>query len=394
MKKFALACALALLPAVASATSVSMTAPYPGTTVNAGTRVSFTVLPSGFNHPTYQVVDSFGGGVSNVNIDSLGNFFWTPNISDVGVHTITISVSDTSGASANTAVSVTVNKGPTASASTVDPFVTAGSPVTFSVVTTGLTNPTYTVADSFSPSSLPSTAMGQDGSFRWTPVGQDVGVHTITVTASDSMGYTATTSQTITVLAPTTLTIIKLSPGYTVHVGELLTFTATTTGFVAPTFTVTDDFSTSTTATIDAAGNFSWTPQSSDIGGHPFALVVSDRVRTLNARFVVTVPPAPAGTPAAPVQKVSPSTASVGTPASHPSAAAYTFTKFLSVGSTGTDVTALQNILIAQGYLKVGATSYFGALTKAALMRYQSTHSLSPVGYVGPGTRAALNSGK
>ncbi len=66
--------------------------------------------------------------------------------------------------------------------------------------------------------------------------------------------------------------------------------------------------------------------------------------------------------------------------------AAYTFTKDLTVGSTGADVTALQN--------KLGvtpATGYFGAITKAAVMAYQSANGLPATGFVGPMTRAKLN---
>lgn len=76
-------------------------------------------------------------------------------------------------------------------------------------------------------------------------------------------------------------------------------------------------------------------------------------------------------------------------------AAAYNFTKDLSFGAHGTDVTELQKILIAEGYLKIPApTAYFGALTKAAVVGYQKAHKVSPTsGYVGPRTRPELNKG-
>lgn len=76
-------------------------------------------------------------------------------------------------------------------------------------------------------------------------------------------------------------------------------------------------------------------------------------------------------------------------------AEAYNFTKNLTLGSQGDDVTELQKILIAEGYLNIPApTGYFGALTKAAVIAYQKAHGISPQsGYVGALTRAELNKG-
>jgi len=77
-----------------------------------------------------------------------------------------------------------------------------------------------------------------------------------------------------------------------------------------------------------------------------------------------------------------------------------TFTRDLTVGSRGDDVTALQNLLIsankgpaAQALAAAGATGYFGQLTKAALAEYQAAVNISPAaGYFGPITRAYVNS--
>lgn len=68
------------------------------------------------------------------------------------------------------------------------------------------------------------------------------------------------------------------------------------------------------------------------------------------------------------------------------------FTRNLTVGSKGDDVSALQQILINGGYLKIAApTAYFGNLTKAALAAWQAASHISPaVGYFGPLSRAAL----
>ena len=80
-------------------------------------------------------------------------------------------------------------------------------------------------------------------------------------------------------------------------------------------------------------------------------------------------------------------------------AAAATFSNNLTVGSTGADVVALQNALIAGGYnipaISSGAATpgYFGSQTKSAVMAYQAKNSIPNTGFVGPLTRAALNGG-
>jgi peptidoglycan hydrolase-like protein with peptidoglycan-binding domain len=75
------------------------------------------------------------------------------------------------------------------------------------------------------------------------------------------------------------------------------------------------------------------------------------------------------------------------------SSAAVMFNKDLTIGSTGSDVTALQNWLIAKGYsIPAGATGYFGAQTQAAVAAYQAANGITPAaGYFGPITRAKVN---
>ncbi|MDP2704253.1 MAG: peptidoglycan-binding domain-containing protein [bacterium] len=73
-------------------------------------------------------------------------------------------------------------------------------------------------------------------------------------------------------------------------------------------------------------------------------------------------------------------------------AGSYFFTQFLSVGSENAEVTALQQKLTALGFYSGPVTGYFGPLTETAVSNYQSARDISPVGYIGPGTRAILNS--
>src|SRR3989344_3684600 len=88
-----------------------------------------------------------------------------------------------------------------------------------------------------------------------------------------------------------------------------------------------------------------------------------------------------------------------GTPAT---TGGYTFNTNLMVGSKGADVMNLQKVLNMSADTQVASTgagspgnetSFFGPATKAAVMKFQTKNGISPVaGYVGPVTRAKLNS--
>jgi murein DD-endopeptidase MepM/ murein hydrolase activator NlpD len=71
----------------------------------------------------------------------------------------------------------------------------------------------------------------------------------------------------------------------------------------------------------------------------------------------------------------------------------YVFTQNLTVGSKGEEVKQLQLKLKALGYFTYPTiTSYYGTVTRDAVIRFQKAKGIEPVGYVGPKTRAALNS--
>ena len=73
-----------------------------------------------------------------------------------------------------------------------------------------------------------------------------------------------------------------------------------------------------------------------------------------------------------------------------------TFTSNLTIGSTGSEVVALQDLLISRGHLVMPAgvsKGYFGPLTQQALAKMQAANGISPaVGYFGPITRNFVNS--
>jgi peptidoglycan hydrolase-like protein with peptidoglycan-binding domain len=69
------------------------------------------------------------------------------------------------------------------------------------------------------------------------------------------------------------------------------------------------------------------------------------------------------------------------------------FTRDLTICDRGSDVRALQEILIAAGDLHITTpTTYFGSFTQTALAEYQQAHGITPAaGYFGPKTRAWVN---
>lgn len=62
----------------------------------------------------------------------------------------------------------------------------------------------------------------------------------------------------------------------------------------------------------------------------------------------------------------------------------------LRLGNYNHDVTELQVYLAKAGYFYSNATGYFGPLTFSAVTRYQGDHGLPRTGYVGPLTRAII----
>jgi len=58
--------------------------------------------------------------------------------------------------------------------------------------------------------------------------------------------------------------------------------------------------------------------------------------------------------------------------------------------NTSNDVSALQDFLNTNGYLKNTATGYFGSATLKAVKAFQKANNISPTGYVGPVTRAKI----
>lgn len=97
-----------------------------------------------------------------------------------------------------------------------------------------------------------------------------------------------------------------------------------------------------------------------------------------------------------PADKAAAATAAISTTSTTSTASCGSYTRDITMGSTGADVVALQDFLVAKGHLVIPAgvsKGYFGALTRSALAKYQASVMISPaVGYFGPMTRAKVAS--
>ena len=71
--------------------------------------------------------------------------------------------------------------------------------------------------------------------------------------------------------------------------------------------------------------------------------------------------------------------------------AGHKFTSNLTYGDSGSEVTALQQKLEAEGYYSGPITGYYGYLTTAAVRSYQKAKGISQTGTMGPLTMSALN---
>ncbi len=133
--------------------------------------------------------------------------------------------------------------------------------------------------------------------------------------------------------------------------------------------------------------NLPWAPF---LGSYPWTLTPGFGTKTVYVRF---------GNNGSPITDVTDSITFVGPGGSIGQgqvlgASVYNFTRLLQLGSKGADVTELQKILIAGGYLKVDApTGYFGTMSVEAVKAYQAANGLEQAGIVGPKTRAILNKG-
>jgi hypothetical protein len=389
---FLAAAGLPLSAAFADSPTLSIQSLSPGSTVQVGNEITFTLVPASFSGTvSYTVSDSMtGSSVTSNDVNSSGVFVWIPTQADAGQHTITVTASDGTN-SATASQSLTIIGTPAVSIQSLSASTTApGTPITFTAVATSFqANPVYTVSDSANSSTLVSSDINSSGQFSWTPGNTDIGQHNITLRVTDSDGESATMMFTLYVQGAGSLNISSPSPGTSVPAGTSVSFTAIPASFTPISYTASDSFASSsiTNNNISQSGYFVWTPTQYDVGSHTITITAGEygSSQTFATSTMLTVTPS---------SYIAPTTIPVYTQTTttpSPSLPTYVFSVYLKPGSQGADVTELQRVLIKDGYLSASATGYYGSLTEVAVEQYQAAHGIDQLGVVGPSTRAALN---
>ncbi len=288
--------------------------------------------------------------------------------------------------------------------SDADGVVIAGTPVTvtatFSEPVQDGPAPTLTVSGA---DSVPSAVMTKTDSTHYTysyVAGSNTGTAVFTVDTAIDMAGNAQVANSGTLILDNTAPVITLngaSPDAAVtslfqtytdagatatdnHDGVVAVHTTGAVSLLAPgtytlTYTATDTVGNTSTSTRDVVVTVSGNNgQVSGGGGGGGGGGNGAPVGTLgNTTPTAVIPTVPAGGEVL-------------------GASTYHFTLTLRLGSRGTEVTELQKVLIAGGFLKIPApTGYFGLLTQTAVKLYQTKYGIPSTGLVGPLTRAQLN---
>ncbi len=185
------------------------------TNIDIGQPVSLTCTPAGGASP-YSFAWTFGDGSTGTG-QTVSHTYAT-----VGSKTVTCTVTDNLGTTANGATTLTVSSDPTVTASASHPSVDVSQPVTFSATPSGGSG-----GYSYAWSGLPSGCTNS-GAATVTCSPTSAGTSTVTVSVTDSNGYVNTGSLSFTVYALPSATLAA-SPA-SVDVGRSVTFTANPSG--------------------------------------------------------------------------------------------------------------------------------------------------------------------
>ena len=144
----------------------------------------------------YYMASNLNPNVASVNLMSTNII-----VTALTLGNTTVSICQTGGqcASLYVVVSSTVNQPAALALSSATQSVMLGGQATFTITPTGFTNPTYTLSDSFAGTTAISADINSSGVFTWTPALTDVGLHSITVVATDLYGHSASTTAQISV---------------------------------------------------------------------------------------------------------------------------------------------------------------------------------------------------
>lgn len=379
------------LPTITLADTLSIASLTPNYQVTAGTAISFQVTSFSYAYNLFTISDSLpGSSISNSTLNTRGRFNWKPSQMDIGTHVLTIVAADASGDKNSITQTLIVLPPSALSIQNISPeggSLFPSNAVTFSVGTQGYVSPTFSLSDSFAGSSISNSNITAGGNVSWTPTSNDVGPHNILITVRGSNGRSDTVYQSFTVNG---IALQNISDTHAT-VGSRFTFTIAPYGMNNPSYRVGDSAVNNSIDSSAFSGNsFSWTPLAQDAGTHILTINATDASGN-SSRTRMTVMVVPVVSSASDASLVVSSAPAPSTTPAKLTTSRHTFTTDMKEGSTGKEVAELQKKLKAGGFYTGPMTSSYGAITKAAVIRFQKAKHISAAGVVGIATREALN---
>lgn len=399
------------------------------------TPISFAANASDLDGNTITYTLSGTAATAGATIDSMtGAFSWTPTESNgPGTYTATVTATDDgtpaplAGTSSFTITVNEVNLAPISNDLSVTTNEDTTATTTLTATDSDVPVQTLTYSIVTQPTNGTLTLIGDQAVY--TPNQNWFGTDSYEYVANDGVTTSATSTVTVTVQSVNDLPVMTLlgstplllTVGYKDYVDPMVSVMDVEDGDISASATSTPVLSTDNigdyvitySVTDSDSGTASVTRNVSILyrlgGAEGISGVVGcrdPRATNYNASAgydgVTCVYPAPAqvgqvlGASTSTVE-TSPQTSSstnsiIISVSSNPSPEKFLFTRNLRFGMKGEDVGELQKILIAQKYLAIEVpTLYFGPFTRAAVMKWQTAHSIPATGLLGVSSRAILN---
>ncbi|MGD0735485.1 MAG: putative Ig domain-containing protein, partial [Terracidiphilus sp.] len=253
-------------PAITSASS---------TTFAVGTAGSFSFTATGY--PTTMTYSVTAGSLpSGVTLSSAGLLSGTPAAATGGTYPITVTASNGVGTAATQSFTLAVNQAPAFSlGATGSGTMAVNTPNIVLIFTSGY--PTAAITES---GALPTGVTFVDngnghGTLSGTPGATTGGLYNLVFTASNGISPNATLNYALTIKQPIAFTSV---PATTFTAGTAGSFTLTTTGYPAPTFSETGALPTG--VTLSSAGVLSGTPAAGTGGTYSITIQATNGFST------------------------------------------------------------------------------------------------------------------
>jgi cyclophilin family peptidyl-prolyl cis-trans isomerase len=277
-----------------TAPTVTITSPTNGASVNTSPAITGTATDNVAVTSLTAAVD--GGAAQNVTLNADGTYSFNPNLAVNGTadgpHTVVFTAKDAAG-NTSTPVSVTFKLDTTA------PSLTITSPAdgqTFATAPaiTGKATDDQTLASlmaSVDGGAAQAVTVDAQGNFTFTPSVTATTAHTVVFTATDAAGNTSTATlhftlstnaPAVTLTAPADGAAFKTNPAFT---GSI------TSQSESGNLMVTVDGGTAQPVTVDAQGNFTFTPAATTDGTHTLVFSAGASFTNVSRSFVLDQTP-------------------------------------------------------------------------------------------------------